>query len=133
MDIKEQEFQLCREDRKPSHTFTTEAAYPDPLRYPDPLSMLREIYESGSAIMRQKNHDYRGGTGDPYANFRGSTNLGIDPIVGILLRVQDKIMRIKTFAEKGTLKVEGEGVKDALIDVTNYMALIWGLINETKP
>jgi len=98
--------------------------------YPNPLFCKEELYTAGREIMMKKNHDYRGGSGDPYANFRGSTNLGIDPILGILLRVQDKIQRIRTFAAKGVLKVEGESVKDALIDTQNYMDLIWGLIKE---
>jgi hypothetical protein len=41
-------------------------------------------------------------------------------------------MRIKTFDEKGELKVENEGVEDALIDVQNYMDLIYGLIKEAR-
>ena len=100
--------------------------------YPDPTEMLADMYQSGLAIMEKKNHDYRGGSGDPYANFRGSVLFNIDPIVGIMLRMQDKMMRIETFVEKGELKVENESIKDALIDLTNYTALIWGLINETK-
>jgi hypothetical protein len=85
--------------------------------------------------MMKKNHDYRGGDdNDPFANFRGSTSLGIQPILGILLRVQDKLMRIKTFEEKGELKVKGEGIDDALIDVINYMVLIRGMIEmDSKP
>jgi hypothetical protein len=98
--------------------------------YPNPLFCKDELHKAGRDIMIKKNHDYRGGSGDPYANFRGSTNLGIDPILGILLRVQDKIQRIRTFAVRGMLKVKGESVKDALIDTQNYMDLIWGLIKE---
>lgn len=101
-------------------------------QYPDPTEMLADLYSSGLSIMEKKNHDYRGGSGDPYANFRGSVQFDIKPIIGIMLRMQDKMMRVKTFAEKGELKVDNEGVKDALIDITNYTALIWGLINEAK-
>ena len=86
-----------------------------------------DLCQAGKAIMAKKNHDYRGGTGDPYANFRGASLLGINPVTGILLRMQDKIMRVKTFAEKGKLKVDNEGVKDALVDIVNYSVLIWGL------
>lgn len=105
------------------------------LKYKDPQEMLTDLYETGRDIMARKNHDYRGGSGDPYANFRGSVQFDIDPIIGIMLRMQDKMMRIKTFVEKGELKVKNEGIKDALVDITNYTALIWGIINEseTKP
>ncbi len=81
-------------------------------------------------LLKSKNHDYRGGSGDPYANFRGSTAFGIDPIVGLMLRMQDKLMRIKTFAEKGTLQVKSEGVEDAIIDLINYSVLMAGLCAE---
>jgi hypothetical protein len=100
--------------------------------YPNPLYCKDYLYEKGRNIMMAKNHDYRGGSGDPYANFRGSVNLGINPIVGILLRVEDKIQRIRTFASKGKLMVENEGVEDALVDVQNYMDLIYGLIKEAR-
>jgi hypothetical protein len=93
---------------------------------------LQELYTMGAAIIERKNHDYTGGDGDPYANFRGSVSLGISPILGILLRVQDKLMRIKTFDDKGELKVKGESVTDALVDVGNYMALIYGLVKEKQ-
>ena len=84
------------------------------------------------AIMVNKNHDYRGGSGDPFANFRGSSAFGIDPVVGILLRMQDKMQRIKTFAEKGELKVKGEGIEDAIIDLINYSVLAHGMCQEER-
>jgi len=96
------------------------------------LALHDDLCTRGKEIMTSKNHDYTGGGGDPFANFRGSTALGVDPIVGILLRVQDKMQRIKTFAEKGELKVKGESVKDALIDTINYMILIGGLIEDSQ-
>lgn len=88
--------------------------------------------ETAKEIMVAKNNDYRSGTGDPYANFRGSLALGINPITGILLRIQDKLCRVATFASKGELMVKGEGVDDALLDVINYCVLIKGLIDENQ-
>jgi len=81
--------------------------------------------------MRSKNHDYSGG-GDPFSNFRGSEILGIHPVVGILLRMQDKIKRINTFATKGKLEVKNEGVNDAIEDIINYAILIKGMLNDNK-
>jgi hypothetical protein len=96
------------------------------------VELHHHLCDSARKIMEAKNHDYRGGSGDPFANFRGSTSLGIDPILGIMLRMQDKMMRIKTFAEKGTLKVKGEGVDDALMDLINYTVLLGGLCHEER-
>jgi hypothetical protein len=60
-------------------------------KFPNPLYHHDRLTKASREIMMKKNHDYRGGTGDPYANFRGSTLLGINNINGILLRVQDKM------------------------------------------
>ena len=103
---------------------------------PPPYTALVErhmaLCTKAREIMAAKNHDYRGGSGDPFANFRGSVSLGVDPIVGILLRMQDKMMRIKTFVEKGTLRVKGEGVEDAILDMINYAILLDGLSREER-
>ena len=100
------------------------------------FQLHRELCSRALDIMKKKNHDYAGGNGphqDCFANFRGSSYLGINPIMGILLRVQDKIMRIRTFAEKGKLKVADESVEDAILDVINYMILVRGLSLEGEP
>ena len=94
----------------------------------NPLWCKDYLYQKGRDIMTKKNHDYTGGSGDPYANFKGSVEFGIDPVLGILLRVQDKMKRIQTFVEKGELKVQGESLEDALVDVQNYIDLIYGII-----
>ena len=95
-----------------------------------PLKIHEDLTNRSRAIMSAKNHDYRGGSGDPYHNFKGSTMFGIHPILGILLRMQDKMMRIQTFVEKGQLKVKGENIDDALLDLINYSVLIKGIIDE---
>lgn len=97
-----------------------------------PIQHLDELYVAARTIMEKKNHDYRGGNGDPYSNFRGSKLYDVDPIIGILLRQGDKQKRIETFVRRGTLKVAGESVDDALIDIINYCALIRGLIKERE-
>lgn len=97
------------------------------------LEQHDELCKSAKDLMTRKNHDYTSGSGDPFANFRGSSYLGIDPVLGVMLRMQDKMMRVRTFAEKGELKVKDEGVKDALVDLINYTVLMYGLISEGKP
>jgi hypothetical protein len=80
--------------------------------------------------MSRKNHDYTSGSGDPYANFRTAEQLGVHPAVGIMLRMGDKMQRIRTFAERGELKVDGEGLEDAVVDCINYAVLAYGLLLE---
>lgn len=90
-------------------------------------NFLEKILET----LQAKNHDYTGSE-DPFANFRASEVYGVDARKGILLRAQDKFMRINTHIEKGKLMVEGEGVEDAIADVIGYMLLLYGLESERK-
>jgi hypothetical protein len=84
--------------------------------------------------MVSKNRDYRGAGDDPFANFRGSEFLGVDPILGILMRCMDKFQRIRSFANTGTLAVKSESFEDAVVDVINYMVLAAGMAQErTRP
>tara|TARA_Y100001973_G_C5209218_1_gene344296 strand:+ start:32242 stop:32571 length:330 start_codon:yes stop_codon:yes gene_type:complete len=96
------------------------------------LELHEETCGEAFAIMRAKNHDYTSGSDDPFANFRASSFLGIHPIVGVCVRVVDKLQRIRTFAEQGTLQVKGESVSDACRDVINYMVLIQGIASESE-
>ncbi|KKK88665.1 hypothetical protein LCGC14_2740830 [marine sediment metagenome] len=76
------------------------------------------------AILRriQETHDKKGadyGTDeDPFANVNAASEFDIDPIVGILLRMNDKMMRFKSFVKKGTLV--NESVEDSLLDLAVY-------------
>jgi hypothetical protein len=101
---------------------------PDKMSASHPIQMLDELHVMAREIINKKNHDYRGAMKDDYANFRGSRALGIHPGHGVLLRIQDKMMRIKTFIDKGELHVKDESIDDALVDITNYCALLRGII-----
>jgi hypothetical protein len=94
------------------------------------LQHHEQLTGKASAIMRKKNHDYTGGSTDPYANFRMAAQLGVHPVVGLLLRVGDKMQRVRTFAERGELKVDGEGLEDAVVDIINYAVLAYGMLND---
>jgi hypothetical protein len=59
-----------------------------------------------------------------------SEALGVPAAVGILLRMSDKMQRIRTFAERGELKVDGEGLEDACLDMINYSVLVYGVLTE---
>ena len=68
-------------------------------------------------IYAKKSHDY--GTGnDPLANFRGSTGWGVDPWVGALIRVQDKMYRLQRAADG--VELRNESVEDSLLDGAAY-------------
>jgi hypothetical protein len=84
-------------------------------------------------IMIMKNNDYASATGnDPFANFRGSSFLGVEPEIGILMRSMDKFKRIETFVRTNNLEVKSESVQDAILDVINYMILLAGIIKDKE-
>lgn len=101
-----------------------------------PLEKLLALHEQTSSdcreIMRAKNHDYANGSRDPYSNFRIAESFGLHPVTGILLRVTDKLQRIRSFVSTGELKVSGESVDDACDDVVNYAILMKGLLREER-
>jgi hypothetical protein len=82
-------------------------------------------------IMKAKNADYTGG-GDPFANFKMIETLGIPAELGILIRMMDKIQRVRSFAVNGELQVKNESVMDALEDIINYAILCAGVIKDRE-
>lgn len=92
------------------------------------LALHDELTKECKAIMVAKNHDYAGGKDDPFSNFMASKVLGVEPEIGLLMRCMDKFKRVEAFINAGELKVEGEGVMDAVKDVINYMVLCAGLL-----
>ena len=84
--------------------------------------------------MIKKNSDYTGGkkSNDIFANFRSSEILGVNPVLGIMMRVMDKIQRIRSFTEDGKLEVSDESVYDACEDVINYMILAKAMFVEQR-
>ncbi len=78
------------------------------------------------AITKAKNADYCGISNDPFANFRHHGALGFH------VRMHDKMSRIKSFIDKGFLKVKDESVLDTLLDLANYSLLMAGFITSQK-
>lgn len=81
-----------------------------------------------------KNSDYTGGKSstDPFANFNASSILDIHPVQGLLLRVIDKIQRIRSFTNDKELKVTNESVEDACDDIVNYAILAKAMLMEER-
>jgi hypothetical protein len=61
----------------------------------------------------RKSHDYGSGA-DPLANCRASEAFGVPAWVGVLIRANDKVTRVKSFLERGALV--NESLEDALLD-----------------
>ena len=83
--------------------------------------------------LRRKNSDYTAGEDDAFANFKVSEKLGLaDAEVGLLIRMVDKIQRVRSFLSKGKLEVQTESVQDAIRDIMGYSLLLLGMLEERK-
>jgi hypothetical protein len=98
------------------------------------LKLHEETCNTCREIMKKKNNDYTGGkkSTDPFANFNAASVLGIDPVKGLLLRVIDKIQRIRSFTNDNELKVANESVEDACDDIVNYAILAKAMLQEKR-
>lgn len=93
---------------------------------------VKELFGEMSELIEKKNADYTGGSDDPFANFKQSTRIGVPPLSGIYMRMQDKCQRVEAWLNKGSLKVEGEGLEDAFRDLIGYSCLALGMLQEEK-
>lgn len=89
-------------------------------------SFLKEARE----VLIEKNHDYAHDDNDAFANFNGSSFVGIEPELAVLVRLLDKVKRIECFIRNGKLDVKGEKVKDSVIDIINYAVIVGCMIRE---
>lgn len=98
------------------------------------LQLHDDTCNACKAIMKQKNSDYTGGKGatDVFANFNSSKILDIHPVQGLLLRVIDKIQRIRSFTNDKELSVPNETVEDACDDIVNYAILAKAMLMEER-
>ena len=89
------------------------------------LALLEEM----ATLHCKKSADY-GLSRDPFANIRASEEFGIPAWLGAILRGNDKMQRLKSFAVKG--KLENESVEDSLLDLSAYALIALVLYREKK-
>lgn len=85
--------------------------------------LLRQIGE----LHDKKQQDY-GADSDPFANVRASERWGIQPWVGALVRLNDKVHRLQQFAKKGELA--NESAEDSMMDIAVYALIALILYRE---
>ena len=96
---------------------------PGSLPFLELLDELRQLHLS-------KSQDY-GSESDPLANIRqGAEFVGIEPWRACLVRVADKVQRLKTYCRTGRLV--HEGVRDTLLDLSAYSLLAIVLFDEGR-
>ncbi len=85
----------------------------------DRPKQLKKIQQEGLELFKKKNQDY----GDAFATYGP---------VGVLVRIGDKISRLMSIEKRGVRLVEGEKIRDTLIDLHNYSAMAIMLLDENN-
>ena len=76
----------------------------------DRVTQMKEIQQKALELFIKKNADY----GDAFAEYG---------IVGVLVRIEDKIKRCISITKNGINLIETESINDTLLDLHNYAAM----------
>ena len=87
----------------------------------DVIGMHKELCEEALALMKLKNQDYAC-LDDPFKNFRYFGE------IGILVRMSDKLARLRSFVENKQLAVKTESIRDTTLDLINYSVLLYSYL-----
>ena len=90
---------------------------------------FHKLLEEIGALHDKKQEDYGSDT-DPFANVRSSEDWGIEPWVGALVRLNDKVHRLQQFARKGELA--NESAEDSMFDIAVYALIALILYREEE-
>ena len=90
---------------------------------------FHEILAELGALHDKKAKDYGHGD-DPYTNVRASAAWDIPPWIGVMIRLNDKIIRLQSLVQKGALA--NESAEDSLRDIAVYAVIALLLFEEEK-
>ena len=98
------------------------------------LKRHETLCKQGRDLMNLKNRDYAGNGGqEPFANFTRCEAMGVCTTEqGFLVRIVDKLSRMSSFIESGTMHVENESFHDSCVDIINYMVLLSSFVAEKE-
>tara|TARA_B100000424_G_scaffold255748_1_gene235033 strand:- start:370 stop:732 length:363 start_codon:yes stop_codon:yes gene_type:complete len=89
------------------------------LKNNDRTQQMQNVQKEGLELFKKKNQDY----GDAFANYG---------VIGVLVRMGDKISRLQSITTKSVNLVNTESLRDTLIDLHNYSAMAIMLLDEDK-
>ena len=81
------------------------------------VEQMKKIHKEALELFTKKNIDY----GDAFAKYG---------FIGVLMRIQDKLLRTMSITKNGVQLVDDEGIRDTLIDLHNYSAMALMLLDE---
>lgn len=76
-----------------------------------------KVQKEGLELFIKKNKDY----GDAFAKYG---------VIGVLMRIEDKIQRSMSITKNGVNLVQDENIRDTLIDLHNYAGMAVMLLDE---
>lgn len=82
------------------------------------IVQFMDVQSDGLELFRKKNADY----GDAFAQYG---------VIGVLIRIQDKIQRAISISKNNIELVDDEKIEDTLIDLHNYSAMALILMKES--
>jgi hypothetical protein len=97
-------------------------------RHPNSARFHEILVELGS-LHDRKQLDYGKGD-DPFANVRASSEWGIAPWVGAMVRLNDKVKRLQSLAQNGGL--HNESAEDSMRDIAVYAVIALVLYEQAK-
>ena len=113
----------CEGTRMRGDSLLKSHRHPSSTAFLELLGEMQRLHESKSA-------DY-GSEDDPLANVRsGADFVDIEPWRGCMVRIADKVQRLRTFCRTG--KLVHEGVRDTLLDLAAYSLLAIVLHDEGR-
>lgn len=90
---------------------------------------FHRILKQVADLHDKKGQDY-GSETDPFQNVRNSVDFGVPAWLGCMIRANDKMKRLQTYAKRGSLA--NESVEDAFLDLAVYAIIGLVLWNEAE-
>lgn len=90
------------------------------------LALHNTLGIKARALMVDKNHDYAVES-DVFRNFRAFGTLGV------LVRLSDKLARLRSFEENQVFRVSDEKLIDTILDTINYAVIYYAMKQEQAP
>ena len=81
------------------------------------VEQMKQVQSTALEIFTRKNTDY----GDAFAEFG---------VIGVLMRIEDKIKRSLSITKNGVHLVNDESIRDTMLDLHNYAAMALMLLDE---
>ena len=81
------------------------------------VEQMKQVQSKALELFTKKNTDY----GDAFAEFG---------VIGVLMRIEDKIKRALSITKNGVNLVNDESIRDTMLDLHNYAAMALMLLDE---